>query len=406
MTNGRKHLVSAALTLGALTLAACAHGATSDTSGSELSAGFCLRHPTHPRCRDAGTSPSDTGTASADSGPSPTPAYPASFFTGPLGANNIVPTDPNGALLVMWSGVAGIAGGASGQRAFLQQRLNDIGRTPDGIGTQIDTYTVSGETSEAWIHGLGAIPIISWSPSGTIADVNNGLRDAEIAAVADRFKASRFRIVIRMYHEFNGDWFPWSATLANAADWVRAWRRVVTLFHDRGATNVGFGWSNGEGQDRAVRDACYPGDAYVDWVMPDSYNTCISGACWATPFHSGFAELREMFDYTTLGSALVSTYSAYGGRKPFVIGETASKYDATDVNRKGNWYRNIDVARSAMPWLMGIEVFDQDVRLFEPTNNFRVDQTDEGAASPESYQGFKDFVAIPRWNVGAVGGPS
>jgi len=57
-----------------------------------------------------------------------------------------------------------------------------------------------------------------------------------------------------------------------------------------------------------------------------------------------------------------------------------------------------------MPWLTGIEVFDQDVRLFEPGNNWRVDQRDDGTASPESYQGFKDFVVIPRWNVGAVGG--
>jgi hypothetical protein len=142
---------------------------------------------------------------------------------------------------------------------------------------------------------------------------------------------------------------------------------------------------------------------------------------WDTPLHGpGWAEFREMFDYTNMGNAAVSTYSKYGGVKPFVPGESGSKYDKNgtwpgashvlDQNRKANWYRNIDaVAKENMPNLTGLELFD--VYVPAEYNDWMVDsnqtggtQLPRGSFDAVTYQGFKDFAASARWNAGVAGG--
>ncbi|MDQ6817832.1 MAG: glycoside hydrolase family 26 protein, partial [Actinomycetota bacterium] len=156
------------------------------------------------------------------------------------------------------------------------KRMSDTGRTFDGVGSAIDGLTVGGVTSERWIKSIGSFPFIHWSPKASVANVAAGLDDAELVAVANRLKTLGSLVMLRMWHEFNGNWFPWSATLNTCSTWTRGWRHVVDVFRQHGATNVGFAWSPSEGQNRAIRDACYPGNSYVDWVSPDGYNQCLT----------------------------------------------------------------------------------------------------------------------------------
>jgi hypothetical protein len=105
-----------------------------------------------------------------------------------------------------------------------------------------------------------------------------------------------------------------------------------------------------------------------------------------------------------------SVYSRYSSRKPFFVGETSSKFDASDINRKGNWYRNIARAKYRidpiryMPNLIGVSI--SDIYVSAEDNDWRVDRdqapndTGSGALSPESYAGWRDWVRNPRWNVG------
>ena len=103
-------------------------------------------------------------------------------------------------------------------KAKIAQREADIGRKFDGIHIQywgggsyqgqdkcIDSGTI-GERREQWIHDRGAMPIVTWSPDKTIAEVNSGAVDACFAVAANHFKSYGFPIMLRMWWEFdNGD---------------------------------------------------------------------------------------------------------------------------------------------------------------------------------------------------------
>ena len=106
-----------------------------------------------------------------------------------------------------------------------------------------------------------------------------------------------------------------------------AWRHIVNRFKADGATNVGFWWCPGEqaGGVRPQIDASYPGDAYVDWVGSDDYNRDSSGAYSAC--RNGWVEWSWEFNYDSGCGTLGSTEQEWGPRKPFVDGETGSKYD-------------------------------------------------------------------------------
>lgn len=344
----------------------------------------------------------DSGVYPPATSPPPPSSYPASFFTGPLGSRNPVPKDPAGAFTNIWAG--GVGWPPQQTRDHISRRMADCGRTFDFVMHQVDQLTAGGVSSEQWVHSLGCVNIIDWGGGDgaySPATINSGSADASIAANADRYKAFGQRMMLRLFHEFNGNWFPWSATVQSAPAWIQAYRRVVSIFRDRGASNVGFVWCPTEGQDRSIRDACYPGDEWVDWVSTTAYNANDPNV-WCTPFGPGWARFREIFDYTSLGSGLVSTYTAYAGRKPFVITESSSKGDTANAQRKGDWFREVDSeGLQNMPNLAGVTWFDQDLRVSE-NHDWRVDMNAPGVFSNECYQGFKDLVRTPRWNVGVA----
>src|SRR5690606_11729248 len=85
-------------------------------------------------------------------------------------------------------------------------------------------------------------------------------------------------VILRIFHEFEGDWYPWSLT-ENGKDpavYVSAFRYVVDRFRAAGANNVQWMWClNAEPKPYAAYNwvvSCYPGDEYVDIVATDIYN--------------------------------------------------------------------------------------------------------------------------------------
>src|SRR5437762_1408613 len=77
--------------------------------------------------------------------------------------------------------------------------------------------------------------------------------------------------------------------------------------------------------------------------------------------HPGWAQVAELFNYSALGSTIASQHNQWGPRKPFVVGETGSWYDANYPNNKGDWFKNIPAAAKNMPYLRGIQFYDEDV---------------------------------------------
>jgi len=372
-------------------------------------------------------------------------SWPASFWTGPLGANNVVPD--SGVLLGMWGGVGGFT--QTQQRTFHLDRMRDANRGYPIIQAQIDELTAGGVSTEDWINSAktdsggtaraGSIPAITWSPAGTIAQILAGSANAAIDTVATRYAAKPYRIIVRLFHEFNDPrTAPWTPTdykiglgsgsaTVTTADFNAAWQLVVGRFlakttaagkglNGQGINNVGFWWCPIElaGANATLTWGYWPGDGYVDWAGTDRYNSDVSG--FTSPIHAGWAEFGELFDYTNnygSGSFNTAPNQSYANRwgpvKPFILGETGSKYDTAnipaghvvDVNRKANWYRNIgSVAIPNMPNLHGIVFFDRDLTPnFTETHDWRVDHdqpsssTTSGAFDAVSYQGWKDFVA-------------
>ena len=143
------------------------------------------------------------------------------------------------------------------------------GGTFGGIANCAHIYP--NDAKEQFIHSRGSIPIVSWGPN-LIAQVNSGGWDVCFTNVANYFKGLGFRIMLRMWWEFDGTWMPWKATVGQEAAWRSAWQRVVGLFDKAGATNVGFWWTPTSWFNRPLSSACYPGDAFVDWVGADGYN--------------------------------------------------------------------------------------------------------------------------------------
>jgi hypothetical protein len=349
--------------------------------------------------------------------------------------NNILPATRDGALVGLFHTVPG--GTIQEQKDAIVVREAYAGRRFDiyttflgGAGTYDgipNCVFANGLEIVQWAHDRGGVPLVSWTPrrsttSSLLRDINEGRKDACLRAVADLLGSYPFRIMLRPLHEFDQGFYGMSAdgtsdypNNGSGQPFIDAWQRIVRIFHDEGrALNVGFFWCPIDSVNRRYQAESYPGDAYVDWVGADRYNR---GTGWPSPLHSGWAEFWEMLNYPQFNLSdplATSVYSRYSSRKPYFVGETSTKFDPGDVNRKGDWYRSIARAKDPgdsiryMPNLIGVSVFDAYVT--SEGNDWRVDRNQaptgsgEGTLSPESSEGWRDWVRSPLWNVGVAGG--
>jgi mannan endo-1,4-beta-mannosidase len=106
-------------------------------------------------------------------------------------------------------------------------------------------------------------------PGYANADIAAGSQDPYIARFARNLATFRGTVYLRYAHEMNGFWYPWSA---RPRAYVRAWRRIVGIFHEQGADNVRFVWSTNANLYETVpvwlrnMRRYWPGSRYVDMV--------------------------------------------------------------------------------------------------------------------------------------------
>ena len=171
----------------------------------------------------------------------------------------------------------------------------------------------------------GRIPLVSWNCGDTDEDVAAGKADEMLIARAKDAKQYGHPIFLRYYWEFNlpegqktGHCLEMDAPLAKKqADFIAAWRRIWTIFHDNGADNVIWVWNPNSMVPPGALDpkGFYPGDQYVDWVGFDKYD------------QKGGTPFVELFD------EFIKGYSHYG--KPMLIGETGAhpEFQASFLSR-------------------------------------------------------------------------
>ena len=155
---------------------------------------------------------------------------------------------------------------------------------------------------------------------------------------AHHIKQVNGTVMLRILHEFNGDWYPW-CTVKNNNDpalVAKAYRYIHNIFTENNVTNVRFIWcpnslSIPQADWNYIMDA-YPGDEYVDLVALDVYN----GA--------GKASLWRSFRKEAIENYFVLTQKL--PHKPLLICEAASRErnPGEQGQDKAEWIRQMSMA--------------------------------------------------------------
>ena len=154
------------------------------------------------------------------------------------------------------------------------------------------------------------VPMITWepftgdssAPNDIEVQIANGKFDAYINNWADRLKTylagadgvyntgDDRRVYLRLAHEMNGNWYPWSAARGgnSPGEYVRMWKHTKDIFDGKGldANHLQWVWAvNRDDVGGYSAEQFYPGDTYVDWVAIDGYNwgTSQTWSRWETP---------------------------------------------------------------------------------------------------------------------------
>jgi hypothetical protein len=129
-----------------------------------------------------------------------------------------------------------------------------------------------------WARGRKAIPMIDLYPPTTVtlASIAAGSQDTKLIAEAKALHTWNHAFIFRLFPEMNGPWESYApGTNGNTvAQFIAAWRHVVTLFRQNGASKVMFVWN----PDKEIRgqaetlQALWPGSTYVNWVGVDVFD--------------------------------------------------------------------------------------------------------------------------------------
>jgi beta-mannanase len=214
----------------------------------------------------------------------------------------------------------------------------------------IDWSYVPGGVNEAWIADGGTRDVLlSWEPNGVrFTDVSSGEEDGYLRQVAASLLAYPYPLYVRPWPEMNANWSSWQPTASGdkpnggtPAEFIAAWRYLVTFFRRRGVTNLKFVFNPDSSNWPANTpvSTIWPSASYVDVLGIDGYNwgNDSAGNTWRT-FDAIFADMY-------------STLTALDAVHPVWITETGSKeprredhgcYPAESApvdpgNSKGTW---------------------------------------------------------------------
>jgi hypothetical protein len=211
------------------------------------------------------------------------------------------------------------------------------------------------ESAVLFLHQQGMLAHIAWEPWNAygqgipLADIVAGKWDDYLDTYAKDAARVDLPVLLRLGHEMNGDWYPWSLDKngRNAELYVQAFRHIVERFRKLGANKVQFVWcinnvSVPEAGWNALA-ASYPGDDYVNWVGIDGYNfgTSQNGSAWRS-FEQTFRPAYEAVVKRAPG-------------KPILIGEMASSETG---GNKAQWIKEMFRVLPTMPNIRAITWFD------------------------------------------------
>ncbi|PZU49803.1 MAG: beta-mannanase [Microbacterium sp.] len=198
--------------------------------------------------------------------------------------------------------------------------------------------------TRAWERGL--MPLLTWEstpsaagndepvqPDYTLAKIIGGEFDEYLHQYARDITATGLPLAIRLDHEMNGSWYPWSEMRNDGSslntnsrgEYVAMWRHVHDIFEEEGANDlVVWIWAPNvinnlapTLKDPAYLASLYPGDEYVDWIGLSGYlrpTTNPQNRSFTYTFDPSLAQLRAITDKPIFLAEVGATEN--DGRKP------------------------------------------------------------------------------------------
>jgi mannan endo-1,4-beta-mannosidase len=122
----------------------------------------------------------------------------------------------------------------------------------------------------------GAVLLVQIQPNNIpLATITGGQWDKYLRTYAAAVREYRHPVILSFAHEMNGTWYSWGSGHATPAAFVAAWRHVVTVFRQAGATNVTWLWSvtavSESGLNAPWLGQWWPGAQWVGLVGIDGY---------------------------------------------------------------------------------------------------------------------------------------
>jgi mannan endo-1,4-beta-mannosidase len=231
--------------------------------------------------------------------------------------------------------------------ATFDDTASKVGVQPSSVGYfggWDENFRAEGVT-RAWKEGR--LPLLTWEsrpidaqndvveePEYSLPRILDGAFDEYLRQYARDIVATGLPLGIRLNHEMNGTWYPWSEFNGKGepingnrpGDYVKVWKHVHQIFEQEGANEqVIWIWSPNR-IDRlpsALRDpshlaGLYPGDEYVDWVGMSGYLRPPYDAgqeiSFAETFGATLGQLRALTDKPIFLAEIGA--SETGGHKP------------------------------------------------------------------------------------------
>jgi hypothetical protein len=122
----------------------------------------------------------------------------------------------------------------------------------------------------------GALTLVQIDPTKiSLAAIASGRYDNYLRTYADSVRSFGRKVILGFGHEMNGPWYSWGWTHTRAKVFVAAWRHIVDVFRQQGASNVIWLWTINVDppNDHAIQSPArwWPGSSYVNWVGIDGY---------------------------------------------------------------------------------------------------------------------------------------
>lgn len=262
------------------------------------------------------------------------------------------------------------------------------------INMDYDSIDPAFDISATNLWNAYKVPIMTWMPIRMNSSWNavstvllgNGSEDEYLRAFFNRLSifisgpdrilhtVDDRRMYIRLGHEMNGGWYPYSQNSNTHTSFISMWKRIVSMARNDfnlSDDQVSFMWcvDTYDGIPGSPAESWYPGNEFVDWVAIDGYNTDL------TAMYTSWTEPMPLF------KDMVTRLQVYG--KPISIpefGTVPRHFPGACVSKKGQFEKN--------QWIIDAFAYFKSIDSIRLVSYFNINKDDPGSLLGQSWAFF------------------